>query len=243
MNFYKHHLGDYSKKTPHLSILEHGAYRLLIDACYISERPLPANKARIYQIVRATSIAEKKAVDTVLGEFFTLSEYGYEQNRITEELEIYQEAATKSRENGNRGGRPKKTERDIKETREVIKTEPEDNLNQTPEAINQNPELKPKDTPVVNPSTATAVCVVLRSEGMPSVNAQHPELLELIADGAQISEFVYAARIAKDKNKDFAYALGVVKNRRAEALTRGNTPSPLSKKAQGVQRLQEIISD
>lgn len=29
MNYYEHHLGDYYRKAKHLTLLEHGAYRML----------------------------------------------------------------------------------------------------------------------------------------------------------------------------------------------------------------------
>lgn len=31
MNYYEHHLGDYYRKAKHLTLLEHGAYRMLLD--------------------------------------------------------------------------------------------------------------------------------------------------------------------------------------------------------------------
>ena len=34
MIFYKRYLGDYQRDTGHLSMLEHGAYTLLLDAFY-----------------------------------------------------------------------------------------------------------------------------------------------------------------------------------------------------------------
>ncbi len=41
MNFYKHHIGDYRRDTAHLSLLEHGVYRQLMDTYYLSEEPIP----------------------------------------------------------------------------------------------------------------------------------------------------------------------------------------------------------
>ena len=38
MHYYKRNLGDYAKKAGRLSMLEHGSYTLLIDACYDRER-------------------------------------------------------------------------------------------------------------------------------------------------------------------------------------------------------------
>ena len=37
MNYYKFNVGDYSAATRHLSMLEHGAYRLLLDVYYTTE--------------------------------------------------------------------------------------------------------------------------------------------------------------------------------------------------------------
>lgn len=76
---------------------------------------------------------------------------------------------------------------------------------------------KDKDTHTPEPRVAGAVCVALRSEGMAQVNPSHPELLALIDQGARIEDFISAGRIAKDRNKGFAYVLGIVKGQLADA--------------------------
>ena len=38
MHYYKRNLGDYAKKAGRLSMLQHGSYTLLIDACYDREQ-------------------------------------------------------------------------------------------------------------------------------------------------------------------------------------------------------------
>jgi uncharacterized protein YdaU (DUF1376 family) len=40
MNFYKHYLGDYARDTKGLSLIEHGAYRVLLDHNYATEEPI-----------------------------------------------------------------------------------------------------------------------------------------------------------------------------------------------------------
>lgn len=86
MNFYRFHLGDYYKKASHLSMLEDGAYRRLIDAIYLREGPLPANREQVYRLVRAFTEPEKAAVDVVLSEFFVLTDAGYTNARCDEEM-------------------------------------------------------------------------------------------------------------------------------------------------------------
>lgn len=90
MNHYPHHIGDYLKGTAHLTMLEDGAYRRLIDLYYLREGPLPADKRQVYRLARATSTAEKKAIDTVLEEFFVVAPDGFFHNRCNEEIEKYQ---------------------------------------------------------------------------------------------------------------------------------------------------------
>lgn len=74
-----------------------------------------------------------------------------------------------------------------------------------------------KHTHTPEPRVAGAVCVALRSEGMAQVNPSHPELLNLLDQGARIEDFISAGRIAKERNKGFAYALGIVKGQLADA--------------------------
>lgn len=102
MNYYEHHIGDYIKNTAHLSMLEDGCYRRMIDAYYTREAPLPAEKRACYRLVRASSRDEKAAVDVVLEEFFTLEDDGWHQTRCDAEIakfEAKQPAAEEKKEN------------------------------------------------------------------------------------------------------------------------------------------------
>ena len=59
MNFYKHYIGDYQRDTGHLSLAEHGAYRLMLDAFYATGKPLPADKKALYRLLRAATAVER----------------------------------------------------------------------------------------------------------------------------------------------------------------------------------------
>lgn len=96
MNYYKKHLGDYAKKTGHLSPLEHGVYGLIMDAYYDREQGPTLVEATRW--ARARTEDEKSAVLAVLDEFFTLGEDGrYSQKRIEEELCAYRAQAEANR--------------------------------------------------------------------------------------------------------------------------------------------------
>jgi len=69
VNFYKHYLGDYARDTQSLSLMEHGAYRVLLDHCYATEKPLPTG-AELYRVAKAMNAAERKAVDRIAERFF-----------------------------------------------------------------------------------------------------------------------------------------------------------------------------
>jgi uncharacterized protein YdaU (DUF1376 family) len=80
VNFYPHYLGDYARDTSHLTLTEHGAYRMMLDTCYATEKPLPADKQALYRICKAFSAAERKAVDKVAEEFFPVNGDGSRHN-------------------------------------------------------------------------------------------------------------------------------------------------------------------
>jgi len=42
LHYYTFNIGDYRRDTGHLSLLEHGIYRQLIDSYYLSEKPIAA---------------------------------------------------------------------------------------------------------------------------------------------------------------------------------------------------------
>lgn len=90
MNYYERHLGDYAKNTGHLSMLEHGAYTLLLDRYYSTEAGIPADQA--HRIARARTKEEKDAVDSVLNEFFFIEDGIWKNKRAEEVIQKYIES-------------------------------------------------------------------------------------------------------------------------------------------------------
>lgn len=109
MNYYERHLGDWSKDTSDLSMLEEGAYNRLIDAYYAKEQGI--EHERRYLVARAMSAAERKAVDSVLGLYFHREGERWVKGRVEEEIAKAHERIERARKNGAKGGRPAKAKR------------------------------------------------------------------------------------------------------------------------------------
>lgn len=90
MNYFEHHIGDYDKNTSHLSACEDGIYCRMIRRYLDKEIPLDADIEEIKRIVRARTREEKKAVDTVLKEFFFPAADGWHHKTCDEIISAYQ---------------------------------------------------------------------------------------------------------------------------------------------------------
>jgi len=84
--FMPFYTGDYQRDTRHLSMMEHGAYRQMLDFCWDSRGPLPLDERRIFGICNARSNEEMGAVRHVLAEFFTESYDGHYNTRMQREV-------------------------------------------------------------------------------------------------------------------------------------------------------------
>lgn len=136
MHYYQHNIGDYRRDTSHLSLLEHGVYRQLLDTYYLSEQPIPEETEVVFRRLSARTDEEKRAVEMVLSEFF-FRDNGWHHKRCEDEIAQYHSKADRARSNGKLGGRPRKT-------KVVISGNPEQTeakANHKPLTINQEPSL------------------------------------------------------------------------------------------------------
>lgn len=85
MNFFKLYIGDYQRDTAHLSVTEHGAFMLMLQHYYATEKPLPVGKA-LHRMLRATDKAERAAIDAVASQFWRTTEAGLVNDRADEEI-------------------------------------------------------------------------------------------------------------------------------------------------------------
>ena len=92
MHYFKKNIGDYAKKTGRLTMLQHGAYTLLIDSCYDREKFPTAEEA--IEWTWASTKEEVEAVNFILSRFFVLQDGVYVQSRIQEEINEYHNKST-----------------------------------------------------------------------------------------------------------------------------------------------------
>jgi uncharacterized protein YdaU (DUF1376 family) len=108
MNYYNRHIGDYTRDTAHLSMIEDGAYTRLLDLYYTREGPIP--DAEVERLCRCHGAKERRVLRRILNEFFQKmisDENFWEQKRCENELIAYREKCKTNKENGKKGGRPK----------------------------------------------------------------------------------------------------------------------------------------
>lgn len=156
MHYFKRNIGEYHKKAGKLSMLEHGAYTLLMDACYDRERFPGFDDAIDWCWARTTE--ELAAVEFVLKKFFTLTDGVYVQNRISEEIEQYHNNALINKEIALKR-EEKKRQVKARSVHEHSTNEHERAPKQEPLTINQEPlTIKPlKD---ITPQAADSVVTI-----------------------------------------------------------------------------------
>jgi uncharacterized protein YdaU (DUF1376 family) len=109
--FYRFFTGDYLRDAGHLSLLEHGAYRRLIDLYMTTAEPLPFDMPRLYRLLHATSKEEQQAVQVVVEEFFRMDGQLLRHSRCDRELAWQREMSEISkRANEARWSRTKKNQ-------------------------------------------------------------------------------------------------------------------------------------
>ena len=163
MNYYEHHLGDYLRDTAHLSVIEDGIYRRLIDQYYIREKPLPLDAKECCKLARAASVAERKAVAYVLESFFTKAPDGYRQTRCDAEIARFTDKRTKAKASASArwNGTQSVSERNANASPNAMRTHSEGicdgNALQTPDSSHQTPEKKLRSSSVgdLSPSSSS----------------------------------------------------------------------------------------
>lgn len=99
MFYYRWDIGEYKKRTSHLSLVEDAIYRRLIDTYLMEELPLTPDLDRLRRNHALRSDDEFHALDAVLKDFFVLNDQGYSNefcNGIISEYQSKSRASVKA---------------------------------------------------------------------------------------------------------------------------------------------------
>lgn len=227
MNYYERHLGDYARDTAHLTMMEHGAYSILLDRYYATEAGIPADQ--VHRLARARTKEERQAVDTVLHEFFILIDGIWINQRAEEEIAKAQTRIKAAQENGKRGGRPRTNRAETQEKPGGLFVGSE---NETQSKAHQAPSTRHHIKPLagangISTSSTPAgdICARLVRDGVRGVNPQSPKLLRLLDEGLTAEEITAIGPEAVSKGKGFAWILAAAEGRRRDAAAAPALPS------------------
>ena len=159
MHYYQFNIGDYVSHTRHLSPLEDIAYRRLLDAYYLQERPLNSGVASVARQIGMRD--HEKEVGLVLEEFFELGEDGWTNSRADKEIKHFHSKI----EQASRAGKASAERRSSARSTDVQPTN-----NQEPITKNQEPIEVPNGTRQREASTPSAPIeeiVVLYNDKLP----------------------------------------------------------------------------
>jgi len=268
VNYFKLWIGDYQRDTPHLSVLEHGAYLLMLQHYYAMEKPLPTGRA-LHRMLRAEDQATRDAIDAVAAQFWTETPEGLVNTRADAEIAkaaaqaesnravaLAREARRKAAREQHEASTNRAQEESTNRVKNVEPTHSHSHSHsQTKErdtsltlvghrgrAQDGLPEpAAPPDPAPTTPTMASAVCVAMRAAGLASVNPGHPKLLSLLEASAPIGAFVGAAQDAAARGKGFAYALAIVEGQLAAAKAAPTGPTPM-RRMSAAERAAEAVA-
>jgi len=138
MHYYKFNIGDYRRDTGHLTMLEHGAYRQLLDSYYLNEKPLPLDDAILMRTHSARNADEMQAIRNALQDFFIRTDEGWIHNHCNRVICEYHSKSAKAKDSAN--ARWGNKHADVSEQdANAMRTHSEGNANHKPLTINHKP--------------------------------------------------------------------------------------------------------
>ena len=140
MHYYAFNIGDYTKRTARLSIIEDLAYRRLLDLYYLNERPFNETEQ---QLAREIGLQDYQAeVTYILDKYFPFDGSVRTNKRASEEIKLYhskKKAASKAGKASGKARRSKAIERPLNDRSQSV--EPTNNhkpITSNDEPINSN---------------------------------------------------------------------------------------------------------
>lgn len=223
MNYFPFNVGDYAAHTGHLEPMEDLAYRRLLDVYYMREGPLPADIQVTAKLVRMRSMAAD--VESVLREFFTLTESGWTHTRCESEIARMQDKQEKARASGIASANARKAYGE-----RVAKAKPTD---AGPEATDVERALGEVATGVQLPTTTTTTTPEEKTKTARKRAAavQLVSLDDLVGEGVD-RQHATDWLVAR-KTKDLPLTPTAWEQTKGEAVKAGMTPAEAIKTAAG----------
>jgi uncharacterized protein YdaU (DUF1376 family) len=140
MHYYQFNIGDYSKSTKHLTLLEDIAYRRMLDLHYDTEKPLPCEIASIARLIVMRENQEE--IRQVLSEFWCETEEGWINKRASKDINAYKDKSEKAKKSAKvRWAKQKDSEDNAK----GMRSHSDGNANHKPLTTKQEPKTKNQD--------------------------------------------------------------------------------------------------
>jgi uncharacterized protein YdaU (DUF1376 family) len=171
MHYFEHNIKDYRADAFTLTMIQHGAYRQLIDQYYLNEKPLTLDLEVLCADLLVRGEDEKKAIVFILGKFFSKTEDGYVHKRCNTVIQAFKEKSDKNRNNAvkrwskvkDANALPQECERNANQEPLTINKETKTQVN-TPEGVDTdlwNDYLKIRKAKKA-PITDTAIQALIR---------------------------------------------------------------------------------
>jgi uncharacterized protein YdaU (DUF1376 family) len=148
MHYYQFNIGDYRRDTAHLSHLEHGIYRSLIDTYMLEESPLSGDMKELERKHLIRTANEKKALRNVLKDFFKFENSMFLHSRCDEDIISYRDKSLKASKSAK-----KRWEKDAN----ALRTHSEGNANHKPLTNNHKPITNKKTKGFIKPTITELV--------------------------------------------------------------------------------------
>ena len=132
MHFYNFNIGDYRRRTNHLTPLEHGVYRMLLDTYYLEEKPLTLELNRLMRSHSIRSAEEKDALTNVLMDFFIETPEGYINKACDEVIAKYEQKVAKAKASADARWHPKNNKPCERIAKELLSKDPKTQISKEP---------------------------------------------------------------------------------------------------------------
>jgi uncharacterized protein YdaU (DUF1376 family) len=209
--WYAWYAADYHAKTSHLDFLHDAAYRRLLDAYYDRGGLLHFDRGGLFRITSAISEAEQAAVDSVIGEFFTIQNNKLCHCRADEEIAKQGRIRAELSKAGKRGaaiagrGRPKGSDRpQVRQysQSQSHKTPSSASTDQYSNTAPSNSQSAPLPSKSNGKTTKAGIWAIeLRRLGV-TVTTMHPTMLKWIEDGYELPSVIEALQIARQRKPE-----------------------------------------